>query len=181
MEVAPSEDSEAFIRPRRRLDIEQLDRAIQQVTGGIAWTDGEGAEATNLFESLESTLGVPDYLRTVQEDLDPGAVFQKFLGDAARSVCTRLVASELEAAAEDRVLIAHVEPEDTVGSAPESVDQNLRYLMLRYHGRHVPPTDPSLQRWRWLFDKTSEVSEDPMQGWRAVCIGLITHPHFYSY
>ena len=77
--------------------------------------------------------------------------------------------------------MVHATPEDTWAVAPEAIDANLRYLLLRYHGRKVTIDDPALNAWRWLFESVSHVSADPSIGWRAVCVGLISHPDFYSF
>ena len=124
---------------------------------------------------------MPDYIQVVQADLTPGAVFQKFLGDAARSVCTRLVEKELEQPPNKRVLMTHVTPDDTLASAPDAVEKNLNYLVLRYHGYRPAPDDGELASWRWLFESVSHVADNPSVGWRAVCVSLMTHPNFYSY
>ena len=41
--------------------------------------------------------------------------------------------------------------------------------------------DPALNTWRWLFETATMMTNDPVQGWRTVCVGLMTHPFFYSY
>jgi hypothetical protein len=71
-------------RPRRRMNLEQLDRAIQQVSGGLMWSERRNNNDVNLFESLSSTLGKPDFIEQTHEDLTPSSLFIKFLDDAAR-------------------------------------------------------------------------------------------------
>jgi hypothetical protein len=164
-------------RSRRRMEIGQLDAAIRSVTGGIGWTE----DGDDMFVELASSLGVPDYAETTQEDLEPNETFQKFLGDAARAVCTELVEREAKATAAERVLLLRVSPGDTVESAPEAVEANLSELLLRYHGTDVAPGSPELVPWRWLFETTNVITGDPMLAWRAVCVGLITHPGFHTY
>lgn len=165
-------------RPRRRLDIDQLEASIMRVSGGLTWTDAKGV---NQFTALAATLGKPDYLTSTLEELGPSVLFEKFMGDAARSVCVRLVDAERKAAPEARVLVKYVDPADTLESNPAGVDQNLRYLLLRFHGRQLEPADPQLNQWSWLFQTTTYGAQDPMVGWRAVCVGLMLHPDFYSY
>ena len=180
MALIPAAGGEPFVRPRRRMTIEQLDRAIRTATGGIGWEEGNANNPTNLFKKLGSTLGVPDYIQVVQADLSPGAMFQKFLSDAARSVCTKLSEKEVDLPAKDRVLMVYADPETTLESAPEGVDANLQMLLLRYHGYQAVAGDPALSPWRWLFQSVSHVTNSPVEGWRAVCVGLMTHPDFYS-
>ncbi len=169
------------LRGRRRMDIEQLDASIQRVTGGIAWTES-GAGSDNLFEEMSVTLGVPNYIDSTQEDLSVSLLFEKFLGDAARSVCSELVIREQTAASEERVLLVHVGPEATPADDPETIAVNLRYLLLRYHGQDLSEGDPRVTPWTWLFESSFHVSGgDTMAAWQAVCVALITHPDFYSY
>jgi hypothetical protein len=186
-------NADAFVRSRRRMDIGQLSDAIERVTGGIGWVDNKDADR---WEQLAATLGRPDYIISVTEDLGAGPVFQKFLGDAARDVCTKLANSELanselanselanselDTEPADRVLMKHASPTDTLLSAPDAVEANLRMLLLRYHGVKAEAGAADLVRWRWLFESVSHVTKLPVEGWRAVCIGLIEHPDFYSY
>jgi hypothetical protein len=169
-------------RKRHRLDIDQLDASIRQVTGGIGWTEQRGSQEINLFEDLADTLGKPDYIDSTQEDLSPNLIFMKFLNDAARQVCDRL--SEREVAEYARlgkgarhlfILISPTSTEDA------DIDANIQELMLRFHGTYAQPDSPEFRQWRWLFDSSLHVAEKPSVAWRTVCVGLMTHPDFYSY
>jgi hypothetical protein len=194
VELVPSHP-DAFIRVRHRMDVGQLSQAIQRATGGIGWVNSGAwdcgpagyvnipcTKGVDQFVKLAATLGVPDYLLSVTEERDAGPVFQKFLGDAARSACTKLVDAEVEKPPDERVLMVHASPEDTLESAPLAIDKNLSLLLLRYHGVKVTgPADPAIQRWRWLFQTIVKGTQQPVEGWRAVCIALIQHPDFYSY
>ena len=164
-------------RDRKRMDIDQLGAAIISVTNGVGWT----VNGNDQFEALARTLGKPDYFDLTSEDLEPAALFQKFLGDAARHVCYELADIEVELAPEQRVLMVHASPEDTLASAPEKIEENLAYLLKRYHGRHVALDGAGLQSFRWLYESAEHVTQDPVLAWRTVCIGLIVHPEFYTY
>jgi hypothetical protein len=164
-------------RDRRRMDVDQLDATIKLVTGGLFWEAG----GDNQFEELAATLGKPDYLNSTFEDLSTSLLFQKFLGDAAHSVCTELAQVDPLRLEPDRTLLVHVASTDTVESNPEGVEANLVGLLLRYHGRTLEPGSDQLNPWRWLFESSTYVSSDPLAGWRAVCVGLMTHPDFYTY
>ncbi len=168
---------EAASRQRKRMDIDQLDAAIQRVTGGIGWTKN----GKNQFEELARTLGKPDYVDLTTKDMEPSALFQKFLDDAARSACSGLMTKELQVTPEERVLFVHVTPEDTWKTQPEQVVMNLLYLLERYHGKVLSNTSPQLEPWRWLFESAEHVAKDPLVAWQVVCVGLITHPGFYTY
>jgi len=161
---------------RRRMDIDQLDASMTTVTG-LVWEDSSGR---NQFETLASTLGKPDYIEATQEDLTVSMLFQKFLGDAARDICVRRAEGEASGSLEP-LLMSFVEPTMTTESNPDEVDMNVQELLLRFHGQSVELGDERLDPWRWLFTSTVHVTDDPVRGWRAVCIGLLTHPDFYSY
>jgi len=182
--ASPAGQSELLpdpLRGRRRMDIDQLSASIRVVTGGIGWTEQQGATEVDLFEQLSRTLGKPDYLELTAEDLTPSLLFQKFLDDAARSVCDRLIERELGSLAADRVLMVHAGPQDRIEDAAAQIEENLRALLLRYHGRALPAGSDELNPWMWLFESTQHTSGDPVAAWRAVCVGLMTHPDFYSY
>ena len=164
-------------RDRKRMDIDQLNASILAATGGVGWVVNDREQ----FDELARTLGKPDYFDLTSEDLEPAALFQKFLDDAARHVCYALVEKELEAAPAERVLMVHAGPEDTLAAAPEKIEENLSYLLLRYHGRHVETGGPGMQSFRWLYQSAEHITQDPVLAWRTVCVGLMVHPEFYSY
>jgi hypothetical protein len=163
-------------RPRRRMDIEQLDRSIERATGR-RWMSG----TTPLFESNARTLGVPDYLMATSEDLEVSALFVKFVDDAARSVCTSLVSADADAEAADRIFFVHAELTAELPADADAVDENLRYLLLRYHGRRVEDGAPDLAVWHDLYADARAATDDGEDAWRTVCVALIDHPDFYTY
>lgn len=179
---------EAAGRSFRRMDIDQLSASLELVTGGIGWSEYDEVESlssslveVDLFEHLSLTLGKPDYLDSTVEDLSAGLLFQKFLDDAAKSACGKLVESEPGRIASERTLLMTVEADTTLASDPDAVAENVSAALLRYHGRKIEPEDPRIQPWATLFDDVTNITGDPMEGWRAVCVALITHPDFYSY
>lgn len=161
---------------RRRMDIDQLDASFTAVTG-LVWEDAAGRSQ---FEQLSSTLGKPDFIDSTQEDLTVSLLFQKFLGDAAREVCERRAEGEADGSLEPW-LMSHVSASMTAESHPAEVDANLQELLLRFHGQDIDPASERMSPWRWLFTSSVFVTQDPVVAWRAVCVGLLTHPDFYSY
>ena len=67
-----SEDAEEIVmpRPRRRMNIDQLRTAFEQVSGGISWTERSGRNEVNLFETLSST---PEELTSLKRRTKVGA------------------------------------------------------------------------------------------------------------
>lgn len=168
-------------RPRKRMDIDQLDAALQRVSGGIGWTSGKGATLKNEFETLAITLGKPNYTDLTTEDLEPTALFQKFLGDAATAVCTKLIDVELDKAPADRVFLVGIDPSKPYAADPKANDANLALQLLRFHGRVVDATGPELARWRFLLQGATQITGKASEGWRAVCVALVEHPAFTTY
>jgi hypothetical protein len=153
---------EALTRSRRRMDLDQLSAAIRQVTGGIGWTEVRGSTRVDLFEDLSATL-------------------QKFLDDAARSVCAELVTADPRRDRGERTFFVAAEPTDTVGARPDAVEANLRELLVRFHGRSLAAGDPGLEPWRWLLRRLDHQGVAPDAAWTALCVALMTHPDFYTY
>lgn len=163
-------------RPTRRMNLDQLKATMEQVSGGIGWTEERDGQTVDLFEQLSVTLGRPDYLSTTHEDLVPGLLFQKFLGDAALSICPKLVAEDPDRDQSQRALFIHGEVDDL---QPQVVEANLSAALLRFHGRSAAPGDPALQPWIQLHADAAARST-PERAWTAVCVALFTHPDFYS-
>jgi hypothetical protein len=166
-------------RPRRRMDIDQLDASIRRATGGIGWDDSTGRSQLAQFSV---TLGVPDYVTTTSEDLEVSTLFLKFLDDAARSTCDQLLAREIDSAPENRTFLVHADVNAAMPDDVARINENLAYLLLRFHGRRVSPDSNELARWRELFAMSREASVDePTVAWRTICIALIDHPDFFLY
>ena len=161
----------------RRMDIEQLDASIRRVTGGIGWDDTRG---NSEFSALSATLGVPDYLDSTTEDLEPSLLFQKFLDDAANQVCEELVRRELQSTS-GRVLMGDALVTDTLDTNREAIESALSNALKRFHGRTVEVDSPKLEPWTFLFESATLVTSDSELAWRTVCVGLLTHPDFYTY
>lgn len=152
-------------RPRRRMNLDQLNKAMIQVSDGIAWE----VRGVNQFDQLSATLGRPDYIQITAEVLEPTALFQKFLDDAARSVCARMIDRD-----ED-------EGRSELLPGDRAQTENLQRLVLKFHSRDLPIESAELQPWVWLADSAAFVSHDQSMAWWTVCVGLFTHPDFYSY
>jgi hypothetical protein len=180
---------EAPFRSRRRMDLDQLNAAIKTVTGGLEWE----INGQNQFVALASTLGKPEFATITQEDLDPTAMFLKFLNDASRDVCFRLAEADAQRAPANRILFHHASPEATLSAEPNAIELNLVYLLKRFHGmssiascEDCDEGDPNalgneLQQWVWLYQAAEHVSSSPSIAWRTVCVALINHPDFYMY
>ena len=172
---------EPLLRQRRRMDVPQLKQAIQDVTGGIRWTANGNGSGSDLFDELAPTLGEADFIFRTEHELDPSPVFQKYLKDAAIVVCTELAANDQTKVPSERILFKHVQLSDTPDSHENAWEQNIAYLLLRYHGRKLAPDHPEFAPWRWLARGAYQGTASTESTWRTVCVGLIVHPDFYTY
>ncbi|MCB9668729.1 MAG: hypothetical protein H6734_04555 [Alphaproteobacteria bacterium] len=175
-EVPLVDDVGSAGRPRRRMNVDQLSDAIEHVTG-YAWVEAD----QRLFDRLSGTLGKPEFLDSTEEDLAPGLLFQKFLDDAAKQTCRRRASDDGVLPVEQRVLVTPADPHADPGLDPEATRATLKRALLRFHGRTLADDDPDLARWEWLVNTAYARTGTGIVAWRAVCVGLITHPDFYSY
>lgn len=175
-------------RATRRLTVDQLAASLPIVCGNdekgqpITWTVKSGAnQLPALAEGgLGAILGKPDFVLATDEPDDASALYVKLMEDMARDVCGKMVTADL--ARTDRVL-AKFAPIDTVGDG-KAIDQNLRYLSLRFLSHKVADEDvEGIAGLRKIYDSvvssTAKAGEKSREGWRAVCVGLLTSPEFH--
>ncbi len=167
----------------RRLTAEQFHRSLTVATGH-SW---------DKFDRFAGSMGRPDLAEVTEESRDLSVTFDKLAGDAARDTCALAVAADRGVisgeATGERVILNHVD--ETVTSGP-AVLENLKYLVLRFHGVAVTSDDdPRLAPWTAVLAHRSVDEETGMEiepdadamalRWRAVCVGLATHPDFVTY
>jgi hypothetical protein len=178
----------------RRLTVDQLRRSFPIALGkdqngeDITWKVAGNKKG---LDQNADTLGEADYIITTEEILEPSPLYLKFADDAARSICDQALASDLtKATPADRTILRRVEKADTVQTNPAGVDDNLRYLALRMHGVKVADDDAAtVEPLRTLFTSTVDAfaaggapTEDHIkEGWRVVCVALLTAPEFHIY
>jgi hypothetical protein len=175
----------------QRLSVEQLRGTYPVVLGndvngvGITWMIGTNAA----LDTMSSTLGEADYATTTADDLTPSPLYAKFMNDAARDVCQRVL--DADAAREemsDRVLLHEVDPSDVGTPSTTAIDANIRYLKLRFQGIKVAASDDTMVlpvRKAFLAGVAASTSHTPAtqaeSGWRVVCVALLTAPEFHIY
>jgi hypothetical protein len=164
-------------RSPHRMTIPQLADAIEYVTDGIRWMDGDD----DLFDDLSATLGVPDWIERTEENRTADMVFQKFIDDAAKAVCADLIDREAGGGS-DNVFLVGVDADTSVERDRPAVELAISGAVLRFHGHDWAPGDPQLESWVWLHESAAFVSDgDARLAWQTVCVGLIVHPDFYTY
>lgn len=170
----------------QRLSVRQLANSMTVALGGSTWMVG----SANGFDNRSRTLGEPDYIAVVDENLEPSSLFLKFMDDAAKDACTRASTADQTKAANQRVLYKTVSLTDTLATNRAGVDQNLMHLKLRFHGIKVAAgDDATLAPLRKLFDDAvkgaagaaTPTAAHVKEGWRTVCVALLMAPEYHLY
>jgi len=161
-------------RALKRMSVAQTRTAMEQLSGGIEWADGSAV----LWESYAATLGVADHQTRLRDNLDPSIMYQKFLDDAAVQTCTAWVAGEADGTRTPRGFFLATEPDaaDATG-----VRANLVRLRQLVHAEESSDTDPVVDGLQVVFDTVLRRTSDPVAAWTTVCVGLFTHPDFFTY
>jgi hypothetical protein len=176
-------------RAVRRMRIDTLQAAMSRVAG----TDVYGApiewkvNGKNGFSdaAFGKALGRPDFQSSTDESGVSSALYLKFVGDAARDICTQMAKNDqLRGDPQTRALFPKA-PFD--GSATdEQISENLQYLMLRFLGLRLDADDPMLLNLRGVYDAGVETTVTGAQitpaaeGWRGVCVALFESPLFHN-
>ncbi len=176
----------------QRLSVAQLRSSLPVILGAdgsgnpVTWRVGAAVG----FDSRSATLGEADYLNRVDDDLEPSPLYLKFMFDMARDSCNRVITADAARAPSAKVLTRFVNATDTVASAKANVDRNLRSLRLQFHGIKVADADDAgIAAYRKLFDDTVKAAAGAgtpnaghvTEGWRAVCVALLTAPEYHFY
>jgi hypothetical protein len=173
------------------MTIEMLRNTVDLVAGTdekgqqIRWTFKKGPKVIDALsdKGLAKTLGKPDYISTTEEPAEPTALYLKFMDDMARDLCQKMIAADLKKTDQStRTLIRFSALEEYQDAA--SINENLRYLKLRFHGERVADEDlASIAPLKTLFDAAAAaaMSQPARDGWNAVCVGLFLSPEFHLY
>lgn len=153
-------------RQMRRMSADQLRLSLEQATGQ-SWRD---------YDDLAGALGRADLAEVTEDSRIVNVTFAKVLDDVARQMCDDAVENDLERGEAERLILRHTG--DTHDDAAN--DENLRHLMYRFWSMDVPEGDARLEPWRALLSEPLE-NDDPIERWKLVCVGLLTHPNFFTY
>jgi hypothetical protein len=165
--VEPTEQSPG--RRVRRLTADQFARSLEIATGQ-AWTR---------YATYAETMGKPDFGELTDEGLDLSVTFDKLVHDAAREACGKAV--DLDRTGGGTVIMRDARPADRDHAKYVA---NLQYLHLRFLGVKVDAADDArLAPWLTLLEAEPVPTTDTTMAtrWKAVCIGLATHPDFLTY
>ena len=187
-----SEGSSGYEDPRRIVDAEQVPetKRIRRLTADQFFASLEIATGQRWDdqEQFAATLGRPDFAEVTVEGREMSVGFAKLAGDAARETCRRAVEQDRNTAdAAARAILPRIGNIDQLDPFDANVGDNLRYLVLRFHGVYATDdADRRLQPWFTLLqDGLSATDEgrfaEAEDRWIAVCTGMVLHPDFLTY
>lgn len=178
-------------RAVRRMRIDTLQSAMAKVAGKdvygnpIMWNvSGKDGFSDTAFGKA---LGRPDFQSSTDESSVSNALYLKFVGDAARDVCTQMARNDLKRAdTTSRVLFPKAAIDGT--ATDPQITENLQYLVLRFLGLRLEPTDHLITNLRGVYDAGVAVVPSPnggeltaaAEGYRGVCVALFESPLFHN-
>jgi len=174
-------------RGTRRLSVDMLEGSVPVVAGTsadgapIQWSRTVKGQPVSRFALSEygAALGRPDYRTTTEEPTEPNALYAKFMDDMARDVCAQMITADAARPDPSTRALARFAPLDEPGD-PAAVNENLRYLKLRFLGQHAEDgDDAAVADLRAVYDAAAATT--PREGWRAVCVALFDSPAFHVY
>ena len=171
-------------RQTTRLSVDELDASIQVVAG--SWNNGAPINWSYFwtpmlrYDVIGKTLGkTDDFGQVTAESREITPLYVKYMDDMASHVCQTIGWADEDKQQEDRTLLRFVD--DPTTATDGDINANLRYLLLRFHGEYVAPTDTdSLVEIRAVYD-TVLAASDAVTAWDAVCNALLLSPAFHAY
>ena len=165
-------DPSAFVRPIRRLNIDQIDASIERASGLQLLT----RLASRNYETL---FGKPDYLSSTQEDLRPNVVFTKLYQDIIYQHCWRVVYAEYRGQNPNPAFFVPAPARSPIVEAESRAI--LVYLLLRWHSLDVAPDSAEVDKWYQILTQLDGVAgSSTEEAWQGICVSLALHPRFYS-
>lgn len=164
-------------RAPKRLTVDQLRRVVPQLLDGQTWHQDSPFLGSSflipMFDLMGPTLGEADFVTTSVSFLDPIPSFMKYVDEMSAQVCVNAIFDPNN---------------DTVVKYPDDVDQNLRYLRLKFHGVYIPEdSTEGIGALRELYDTLYARYFDHENAayhgipWLGVCMAVMTDPEFFIY
>lgn len=173
-----------------RMKLDVLAASMSRVAGEdvngkpIEWiVNGKNGFSDEVFGKA---LGRPDFQSTTEEQTVSSALYLKFVGDAARAMCTTMAKTDLARMdAEARVLFPRAPATGTLTDA--QITENLQYLALRFLGLQLGADAKLIGGLRSVFDAGAALDmpegaelDNRAEAWRGVCVALFEHPLFHN-
>ena len=190
--IGCSGGSTSYDDPRRVVDPEQVPetKRIRRLTADqfFASLNVATGQRWDDEEQFAATLGRPDFAEVTVEGREMSVGFAKLAGDAARETCRRAVEQDRGTTDQaSRVILRRISRIDQLDPFDANVGENLRYLVLRFHGVYaIDDDDRRLQPWFTLLQDGLNATDEErfaeaQDRWIAVCTGLALHPDFLTY
>lgn len=190
--IGCSGGSTSYDDPRRVVDPEQVPetKRIRRLTADqfFASLNVATGQRWDDEEQFAATLGRPDFAEVTVEGREMSVGFAKLAGDAARETCRRAVEQDRGTADQaSRVILRRISSIDQLDPFDANVGENLRYLVLRFHGVYaIDDEDRRLQPWFTVLQDGLNATDEErfaeaQDRWIAVCTGLALHPDFLTY
>ena len=190
--IGCSGGSTSYDDPRRVVDPEQVPetKRIRRLTADqfFASLNVATGQRWDDEEQFAATLGRPDFAEVTVEGREMSVGFAKLAGDAARETCRRAVEQDRGTTDQaSRVILRRISRIDQLDPFDANVGENLRYLVLRFHGAYATDdADRRLQPWSTLLQDGLTATDEGRfaeaeDRWIAVCTGLALHPDFLTY
>ncbi len=190
--IGCSGGSTSYDDPRRVVDPEQVPetKRIRRLTADqfFASLNVATGQRWDDEEQFAATLGRPDFAEVTVEGREMSVGFAKLAGDAARETCRRAVEQDRVTADQaSRVILRRISSIDQLDPFDANVGENLRYLVLRFHGVYaIDDDDRRLQPWFTVLQDGLNATDEErfteaQDRWIAVCTGLALHPDFLTY
>ena len=190
--IGCSGESTSYDDPRRVVDPEQVPetKRIRRLTADqfFASLNVATGQRWDDEEQFAATLGRPDFAEVTVEGREMSVGFAKLAGDAARETCRRAVEQDRGTTDQaSRVILRRISRIDQLDPFDANVGENLRYLVLRFHGVYaIDDDDRRLQPWFTLLQDGLNATDEErfaeaQDRWIAVCTGLALHPDFLTY
>ena len=168
----------------RRMTLRELDASITVAAGidqdgePIFWNALAGVKISALDNrAYGPILGVPDFVAVTGEDPAPSPLYVKFMQDMSRDVCSQMVLADASLTPNDEKTLWRYAPVDSEATA-EQVEENIRYLLLRFLGLEGEEAAPRCDALAELYE-TIKAANDQATAWALVCIALLEDPAFH--
>lgn len=175
----------------RRMRIDTLQAAMTKIAGPdvygnpIIWrVNGKDGFSDAAFGKA---LGRPDFQSSTDESPVSNALYLKFVGDAARDICSQMAKSDMKRVDPNSRALFPKAPVD--GTATDAqITENIQYLVLRFLGLRVLADDPMVTNLRGVYDAGVLTFPAPnggelvaaAEGYRGVCVALFESPLFHN-
>lgn len=188
--VALTPEDAVLANQPARMQLDQLSASMTRIAGTdingqpIEWrVNGKNGFSDEVFGKA---LGRPDFQSTTEEQTVSSALYLKFVGDAARAICTDMAKNDVKRSDPATRTLFPKAPVDEEPTEAE-VSDNLRFLVLKFLGLRLEQDARLIVGLKAVYaaGAAEPVPEGAQlnaraEGWRGVCVTLFEHPLFHN-